>query len=451
MYTPQIYQVPFFDAPQRFVSIVGGVRSGKTHSAVRKFYKRICEDYYAHYFNGFKDAFMHYWVITPDFPIGKVVIRDLFAAIHEVDPQHVKKWRASYKELWLYPNILIEFKSANNPSGLVSVKLNGALIDEAARLHPDAWMGGIRARLTDKAGWAVFDTSPTGKNWYYNEIYLRGDKNSPCHDKSYINFVVKTAQNIYIPSGEIDEARRQLPIKWFKRDYEASFDEFQGQVYEEFNRSVHIYPRSGVPVPGMFARYIAGIDWGYSTPGCIMVFGKTDSTPASYYELETLYDTKTPVVSVNEQDTWIKRAKKLAEKYPGLIFRPGKDKPEYTQELINNNLNVEDTDYSVEAGIQTIATLHHVDTFSGLPRIFYRYNAPRVVFDERESYCWAVNRVGNTKADPIKEFDHSIDAERYALHAEEKKVMPFSGQINQGDPDWYKPETYLDYGYGRML
>lgn len=460
MYTPQEYQNEFHCSPARFKNIIGGVRSGKSHSAAREFYKRLCFDLAKAQAAGKGSEFMHYWIITPDFPLGKVAMRETFATIRQHNIRHVKKWRQSYKELELYPNILIEFKSANDPNKLVAVKLHGGWIDEVARLKAEAWMGGVRQRFTDLEGWCIFSTSPLGKNWYYQEIIRRGDPEDILYDTDFANFWFKTSQNGYIPKGEIEAARRQLPPKYFRREYEASLEEFFGQIYEEFSRKVHGYPRPGIEAPMKFNKIICGIDWGFATPGCFMVFGKDYEEVPNYFELETIYQermlvtkpgSKTGVKPLVKCETWLDHAIRLKDKFPEIVFYPGKDKPEYIEIFKAAGLAMMDTDYSVAAGIQTVNKLHHVNPKTGLPRMFYRNQAPREVFEERESYQWATDRGGLVKDEPKKEFDHSVDAERYAVHGEETKPKAASVIIDPNDsddPDWYLPETYMSHGPG---
>jgi hypothetical protein len=447
LYLPQRYQVPFHRSSARFKNIAGGVRSGKTYTGTRDFFKRICLDLAKFTRRCEKDRFLHYWIVTPNYPIGKVVMRELFATIKTWDERLVRNWRASLKELWLYPNILIEFKSADNPTNLVSAKIYGVLIDEIARIKAEAWRGGIRQRLTDERGWGIFCTTPLGRNWYYNEIVRRGDSADELYDKEFKNFRFLTKDNKYIPRGEIEAAKRQLPPKYFRREYEASFENFFGQIFETFDRKVHVYPRSGVDVPTKFSKLVCGVDWGYATPGCMMVFGKTGDTRARYFELETVHKDHMLISNPNgdQQNTWLGHAKRLDEqmkKKYGLpvCFYPGKDQPEHIDVFQKAGLNVKETDYDVIPGINTMNGLYGEEPEEA--RIFYRKDVPDVVFDEAEQYQWATDKDEDDLDKPHKKNDHSCDAARYALHPEEKSNTFASGVI-EAEPDWYDPSTYM--------
>lgn len=454
MYIPQSYQTTFHQSPARFKNIVGGVRSGKTYSATREFYKRILLDLKRKLKRCEGKEFLHYWLVTPNFPIGKVVQREMFATLQDFDPRHVKRWKKSVKELYLYPNILLEFKTAHDPKVLVATKLHGLLVDEMARMKSEAWQGGLRQRLTDERGWGVFCTSPMGKNWYFKEIVRRGIKEDELYDIEFANFKFLTEQNKYIPPGELEAAKRQLPPRYYRREYQASFEDFFGQILEEFDRSVHKYPRSSsilarlqlpeVRKPERFAKIIAGIDWGYSTPGCIMVFGKTDEELPRYFELETVYKEHMLVSnpSANQTDTWLGHALRLKEKYGNLSFYPGKDEPEHIETFRRYGLFMCETDYEVNPGIQTLNKLTHIDE-NGDTRLFFSRNIQEIVMEEWETYQWKQNQSGDDMEAPVKEKDHSLDSARYALHAEEK-VGDFASAVIAPDPNWYDPSTYME-------
>lgn len=461
MYEPQDYQLDYHQNPSRFKAILGGRRSGKTYSSAREFYKRLCRDLALQQQKGQSDEFMLYWIVTPDYTLGKVAMRELFATIRQHDDRHVKSWNKSYKELFLYPNILVEFKSANNPEKLVAVKLRGMWADETARMKKEAWMAGLRQCLTDYAGWGLFSTSPLGKNWYYEEILRRGDPNDVLYDPQFANFLFKTVQNNYISRSELEAAKRQMPTKYYRREYEASLEEFFGQIFEEYNRKIHRYPRQGVQKPKTFSAIVAGQDWGYSTPGCLSVFGKTHDEPAKYFELETIYEDhmlvtdpardNSIIYNSSECQTWLEHTLRIKDKYkklypgcPPVRFYAGKDRPDYIETYSGSGLNMMETDYSVQAGIQTLCNAFHVSEVTGLPRIFFLQDTIEATDREYESYRWQEHKDGTPKDEPIKKNDHRPDADRYMIHGEEAEPAAAMGMVDVDDnPDWYQPETYM--------
>lgn len=64
-------------------------------------------------------------------------------------------------------------KSAKYPSTLVGEGLSGVIMAEAAKLKPSVWVKYIRPTLADFNGWSMFNSTPEGKNWFY-DLYMLG-------------------------------------------------------------------------------------------------------------------------------------------------------------------------------------------------------------------------------------------------------------------------------------
>ena len=148
----------------RFCAMAAGTRGGKSISAGAEFSRRIFIDEANG--NGRKAAGagkdrrarLHYWVVSPTVALLKEPKRYLMEMLSSDLFERPKAPINSEGQLWLKGDILIEFKSADNPLGLVSVGLDGLWIDEAARVKQEAWVGNLRGRLTDHHGWCLFSS-----------------------------------------------------------------------------------------------------------------------------------------------------------------------------------------------------------------------------------------------------------------------------------------------------
>src|SRR5688572_13888787 len=67
----------------------------------------------------------------------------------------------------------INAKSADNPISLLGEGLDWLVVDEAAKLRDTVWPNYLSARLLDKGGWALFLSTPNGKNWFHG-LFKRG-------------------------------------------------------------------------------------------------------------------------------------------------------------------------------------------------------------------------------------------------------------------------------------
>lgn len=424
-YKPQGYQIPYHNSSARFKNILGGVRSGKSYPTANEFFKRIMAD--AENAHG-KTTDMLYWQVSPNYGLNSSIHRMLFLGTGRnkpVIPEQLvvrDRFKSPQKEVILrYKDIeiRIEFKSTERPEKLVAVAINGAWIDETARCKPEAWLGGVRERLSDYRGWGLFSTSPMGKNWYYDEIYRRGDPLDELYDVEYANWLFKTIQNVYIHPAEIESARRQLPAKYFRREYEASLEAFFGQVYEEWLRDVHMYPNSRIPdiAKDKFQTIIVGVDWGFRpNPGAFILIGQIGD---KFFQFDEIVQSDVYVTSQDKHaDTWIKRAQEIQEEFKGkeVLFFADPSEPGNIQAFLDAGLEMFGAINDVEPGVQMVSELMHPYGGIDLPRYFVHKRCNKTI-KSLESYK------RDDKGRIVKKDDHAPDAIRYALMTFIKKYI----------------------------
>lgn len=416
-YLPQEYQISYHDSGVRFKNILGGARSGKSYPTANEFFKKIVLDVQAHRHH---TTNLHYWQVSPDYNLNHKMYEMLFHGTPR-NPRIVPdclvkndRFKSAQKEVILKIGnvcVKVEFKSTERPEKLVAVAINGMWMDESARCKPEAWMGGVRERLSDYMGWGLFSTSPMGKNWYYEEIHRRGDPIDELYDPQYANWKFLTKENSYIEPQEIEFARRQLPPKYFRREYEASLEEFFGQVYEEWHRESHMYPNQRIPDidHDKFELIIVGVDWGFRpNPGALIPIGKIGD---KYFQFDEIVDTDVFVTSEDKHaDTWVKRGQAIRDKYKDkeVLFFADPSEPQNIQHFLDAGLECFPAINDVEPGIQLVAELLHPYGGSGLPRHFVHKRCKKTI-KEHESYK------RSDKGVIIKKNDHTQDGKRYAL------------------------------------
>ena len=239
------------DDPARFKVLDVGRRSGKTHYGVYKCTKEALNN-----------PNSMYWWVAPIYSISDIGWRlfkrriiiplqnaGLSIKIRE-DPRYVEFTNGS--SIWI--------KSADNPDSLRGEGLSGIVLDEAAQLKEEVWAAALGPSLADKQGWAVFITTPKGKNWVYN-LY-----NYAKNADGWASWKLKTRDiNPYITKEEIDFwynyylERGQLHI--FYQEWEADFGASQHQVYSDFGQDSHLW-RWNVPE---FDVVRGGLDFGGTT------------------------------------------------------------------------------------------------------------------------------------------------------------------------------------------
>ena len=238
-FKPHAKQRAFLKSNARFEAIAAGVRGGKSIVGTIKLLRRIYQDLAAGKGKVVagkgrrRQPRLLYWAVGPTTQHNVHVHR----YINQYCPAELVE-RVYEDAIWLKPDILIEFKTAERPELLVGASVNGALVDEACRCKAEAWPN-LRGRFADTGGWCIFASSPMGgrNNWVYKEIVsLAGAK------PGYAEFHWKTADNTAVPGlvEEVEHARATMAESWFKRDFEASWDSFGGAIYEEFRDEIHV-------------------------------------------------------------------------------------------------------------------------------------------------------------------------------------------------------------------
>ena len=144
-------------------------------------------------------------------------------------------WAKSFHEVALQANLVngsvISLKGANNPDSLRGIGLNYLVMDEAAYLEERVWTEVLRPTLSDKQGGALFISSPSGRNWFY-DLWIDGQEDD---EEDWESWQFTTLEGGNVPPEEVEAARRNLDTRTFEQEYEAEFVTYTGLVYYGFD------------------------------------------------------------------------------------------------------------------------------------------------------------------------------------------------------------------------
>lgn len=345
----------------------------------------------------------------------------------------------------------VYFLSAAFPDRWQGVKAYGIWLDEFA-LMKEAMYDEARTRLFDRAGWLLLTGTPAGPNWAYKRIYepwLEDKKRIERGHKSkrpelYFS-TWHTAQNPHLPKGARDQLARYratMPEKYYRRTYEASWDVFEGQVYEEWQQAVHVVAEEDhtFVLPGgkrvgsgktviRLAKTVCGVDWGSTADhkGVIVVLGK--SIQGVWYLLEEVVapNAATGLGSLlvrgrdHREDSWIRRALAIRAKWRVDVFYCDPARPENIRMFRDENLPAEAALNSVDPGIQCVGrNMHVLETpENGEPDTRFKVlDSCPVSIGEFGNYHW---EDGRAREVPAKVLDDTMDAIRYGMYTSEER------------------------------
>src|SRR5688572_11007097 len=196
------------------------------------------------------------WVVAPSYELADKIFREIALVVSIHLRSRIVK--LTERELVLLNlgggRSTIRAKSADNPNSLLGEGLDWLIIDEAARLKPEAWQAHLSQRLIDKKGWALLISTPRGKGWFY-DMFRRGQDKD---DKEHESWNLPSWSNPTLDRELIEQEREKLPERVFRQEYGGEFIEGEGAVFRyirERATGAFLAPEKGV-------TYYAGLDLG---------------------------------------------------------------------------------------------------------------------------------------------------------------------------------------------
>ena len=210
------WQKEVFQDETRFKVVAAGRRCGKSRlSAVTLLIEGLnCPD---------GSAVMY---VAPTMGQARTIIWDL---LHELGRPIIKSSHVNNLEITLINGKKILVRGADNPDSLRGVSLTYLVLDECAFIKQDVWEKILRAALSDKKGRALFISTPSGRNWFY-DVFKLGQSDTDAEWKAWHK---TTADNETIDPKEIEAAKRTLSSFAFKQEYLSSFDTAGADIFKE--------------------------------------------------------------------------------------------------------------------------------------------------------------------------------------------------------------------------
>jgi len=209
------WQQEVFKDTHRFKVVAAGRRCGKSRlSAVTLLIEGLnCPD---------GSSVMY---VAPTLGQARTIIWDL---LHELGRPIIKSSHVNNLEITLINGKKILVRGADNPDSLRGVSLTYLVLDETAFIRQEVWEKILRAALSDKKGRALFISTPSGRNWFY-DVYKLGQEEQ---DEEWKSWHFTTQDNETIDPKEIEAAKRTLSSFAFKQEYLSSFDNAGADVFK---------------------------------------------------------------------------------------------------------------------------------------------------------------------------------------------------------------------------
>ena len=213
-------QKQVLECDKRFRVLITGRRFGKTFLAVTELAK----------FSRYPKKKV--WYVAPTYRMAKDIV--WFELVDKLTKHKwIKKTNNSDLSILLRNGSTISLRGADNENSLRGVGLDFLVMDEFADVKEHAWYEVLRPTLSDKNGSALFCGTPRGYgNWSYN-LFTK-------QDDSWASFQFTTLDGGQVSANEIEQAKADLDERTFNQEYMASFVNYAGQIYYNFDRKENV-------------------------------------------------------------------------------------------------------------------------------------------------------------------------------------------------------------------
>lgn len=273
--------------------------------------------------------------------------------------------------------------------GIRGMTAFGAYVNEASLANEKVFKE-IISRCSGDGARIVFDTNPDNPEHWLKKEYI--DSKS----ENIISYHFELDDNTFLSPRYIQNIKESTPSGMFyDRDIRGLWVTGEGVVYSDFDSNKHfISDVSDVE----FETYIAGVDWGYSHFGSIVVFGID--------KLNNWYLLEEHAKQFKEIDYWADVALDIKARYGNINFYCDSARPEHVERFRRERIRAINADKSVLSGIEEVARLIK------LGRFFVVSDKVKVFKKEIYNYVWD-EKTGN----PVKENDDVMDSMRYAIYS----------------------------------
>lgn len=350
----------------------------------------------------------------------------------------VRKTQSSIKDsvlkTWerVIANLPIRRVGGENPEKYVfpnGSELVLAGMDNADKLLSSEWdfIQVCQAEELKESDWEILASRVTGRGAVFKHPQIFGDCN-PSGSKHWIRsrasvqMLVSTTKDnpqLYNDAGEITpegQRRRDLNEKLYtgvrrKRLLEGIWATAEGAVYDTFDPAIHVRHRERSEMRG----FKMALDDGYTNPAVILDIG--EDSDGRWHIFRCFYKTgklrQDVVAKAAGWQTDFRRDRVACDEAA----------PELIAQLVNAGVPAEGAKGKVLDGIRLVQDRLKVQG-DGLPRLTiepfqknadgeYPEGSCADVQNEFESYVWKKDPKGNSKDEPEKQYDHSLDALRY--------------------------------------
>lgn len=225
-------------------------------------------------------------IMSPNYNLSQISF-ELQRNLIKYHQLEVEKDNAKDKVIQLVNGSTIRMGSVNQADSVVGRSYDLIIFDEAAIADgEEAFNVQLRPTLDKENSRAIFISTPRGKNNWFSKFWDRGfDPKFP----EWCSIHATYHENPRMNPEDIEEARASMSKSEFAQEYEASFERYEGQIWQ-INDSC-IREHDITPENRSKVDVLAGLDLGFKDPTAMCVIGYNYEEDM-YYVLDEYFRTE---------------------------------------------------------------------------------------------------------------------------------------------------------------
>jgi len=391
-----IYDEFFIGNEDRYYILIGGRGSGKSYAAAQKLIIRCL-----------KETGHRILILRKTLPALK---RSCWTLVNSLLSRLSIPCQINKTEM----NIIINgntlmFISLDDPEKIKSIEgITSVWVEEASELN--------------ESEFKTIDLILRGQTRYYKQIIITLN---PINELLWVNKMFCYDINLEKEFYKRDEKTQRTILKTTYQDNHFIDEEYKNILINLQYQNKNLYRISALGVWGgnkgiIYNNYVInsllkecseiiyGLDFGFNNPTALIQIGKKDN---EYYIKQLIYES-----GLTNNDL-IAELKRLEISKNNRIYCDCAE-PARIEELKRSGFNVWEAEKNISDGIDYVKSQFlHIEESS------------TDVIKEIKTYSWQEKKDGSIIDVPVKEWDHAMDAMRYAIYTHTKKAMPLSPLI----------------------
>ncbi len=307
------------------------------------------------------------------------------------------RWNRTENCIYLSNGSLFWLRSATDPRSSLGADLAWVWGDEVGLWSEQVYLNLMsRLRQPGYQHRAWFTYTPKGRNWAWRVLGESREGVEVIHTATF--------ENPHLPPDYLERLRREYgeDSHWWRQEVLGQFVAYEGLVYPSFDADACVCDN----IPRKIVTTIAGVDWGWTNPGAIVVV--VMNAEGLHVVAEEVVESQRPI------DWWIQQAQRLMDKWQVERFVCDPSEPANIDAFRRSGLPAMEANNAVIPGIAAVNGLLENK------RLLVKRECVETI-SEFAMYSWQLDRNNELRPDqPAKVRDHAMDALRYAIMALQK-------------------------------